>query len=366
MPEIYLALASSAAPDAAIATAATALCADGGPPELIQLMPIGALIARDGRRWRLDDLAHAQRVVEASRALAGSGDLVIDYDHQTDIAVPKGGRAEAAGWIKVQGLEARPEGIFARVEWTAEAAAKLAAKAYRYISPVFQYDAAGRVLRILRAGLTNNPALDLLALASAGASPNHGAVMEPWLQELLQALGLPPTADRATALAHAAQLQAAAQTARSATAQVAQIATAAGLAAGATADQVVTAVTSMRTTEPDPTRYVPMATYTAVASQLQTLQGNVAKAAAETAADGAIKAGKLAPAQRDWAIGYASKDPEGFKVFMDAQPVIVQPGAHVPGGKPEDKIPGQLDDADKAICAALGLSPDEYLKTKAA
>lgn len=50
---------------------------------------------------------------------------VIDYDHQTDIGVPKGGTAPAAGWITA--FQAREDGIWARVEWTGKARAAIAA-----------------------------------------------------------------------------------------------------------------------------------------------------------------------------------------------------------------------------------------------
>jgi phage I-like protein len=58
--------------------------------------------------------------------------------------------------------------IFARVEWTAEAAEAVKGKKYRYVSPVFEHAKDGSVERILRAALTNNPALiELPALAHA-------------------------------------------------------------------------------------------------------------------------------------------------------------------------------------------------------
>lgn len=57
-------------------------------------------------------------------------------------------------------------------------------------------------------------------------------------------------------------------------------------------------------------------------------------AAAIAAVDGAIKAGKLTPAQRDWAVERAKKDMKDFETFLAGQPVIVAPGAKQPGGKP--------------------------------
>jgi hypothetical protein len=72
--------------------------------------------------------------------------------------------APAAGWMKQ--FQARTNGLWALVAWTTNARALLDKREYRFISPVFAYTPAGEVLQILRAGLTNSPALELTALAS--------------------------------------------------------------------------------------------------------------------------------------------------------------------------------------------------------
>ena len=110
----------------------------GNPPEWVQLMPAGELHARDGRRWRLDD---ADKVIAETRRRNGGVDLVFDYEHQTDHAPRNGQEAPASGWIKE--LQARAGGIWGRVEWTAHAKARIEAREYRYISPVFRHTRAG-------------------------------------------------------------------------------------------------------------------------------------------------------------------------------------------------------------------------------
>ena len=65
-------------------------------------------------------------------------------------------------------------GLFAvGVQWTDKARAMIAAREYRYISPVFPYNAVtGEVQKIVGLGLTNNPALPGLAnLAALSAKP---------------------------------------------------------------------------------------------------------------------------------------------------------------------------------------------------
>jgi Mu-like prophage I protein len=143
----------------------------------------------------------------------GRGRLPVDYDHSIDLAAPKGLPAPAAGWIDQ--LEARADGIWGRVAWTARAAASIAALEYRHISPVFDHTRGGAVVRILRAALTNSPAIpNLTALAaSAGAAvlavaapadPRAVALAARVRQAQRAAIGLPVTAAEAVRLELAA------------------------------------------------------------------------------------------------------------------------------------------------------------------
>ena len=79
-----------------------------------------------------------------------------------------GNRECAPGWIR--GLQARAGALWARVEWTARAAAMLKAREYRYISPTFFHARNGTVKRIEGAALTNCPALVMPAPASNGVA----------------------------------------------------------------------------------------------------------------------------------------------------------------------------------------------------
>src|SRR5215469_10919079 len=133
-------------------------------PEWIELIPAGKFSAVDGRGpFENED---PDSIVAASIDRMPQVGLVLDYDHSTDLAAPEGRPSIAAGWIKQFKVERGA--IFARIEWTVKAAEALRAKEYRYISPVFEHAKDGKVERILRAALTNNPALiNLPAIASA-------------------------------------------------------------------------------------------------------------------------------------------------------------------------------------------------------
>lgn len=142
-----------------------------------RMLPAGVFRAADGSGrpagvpgWSING-AIAQRII-AGRA--GRDDLVIDYEHQTIAAAANGQPAPAAGWIgRLEWREG--DGLHAAgVRWTNRAAAMIAAREYRFISPVFTFDGkTGEVGDIQSAGLTNNPGLagltDLALLT--GTSP---------------------------------------------------------------------------------------------------------------------------------------------------------------------------------------------------
>jgi phage I-like protein len=136
----------------------------------IQLLPTGTFRARDGRPkdvasgYWLITAPVAQRLIR--KAAERATDLVIDYEHQTLNSAENGQPAPAAGWFRSTSLEWREgHGLYAgQVQWTNKAAAMIAAREYRYLSPVFSYDKqTGEVLELHHVGLTNFPALDGMA-----------------------------------------------------------------------------------------------------------------------------------------------------------------------------------------------------------
>lgn len=259
-------------------------------------------LCSDIRAGRLPDQAAAQRIIEATIAYQKGADLPFDYDHQLVFAEKNGQPAIASGWIKE--LAVRPDGIWGRVDWTAKAAAHIAAKEYRYLSPMFAHDKDGNVLRLAGAGLTNVPNLEITAIAS-----QHGEDCTMDLLKILAALfGLPETSDQAAIVAHCQKLlsgfSAVSQRlgiaeannpiliATAAQAAFGKVAKALGQPETATIDQLVTAAAQVVTTAtgtPDPSKWVAMAQHQAVADELKTIKG--AQIGAEV--DAAIKAGKI-------------------------------------------------------------------------
>ncbi len=138
------------------------------PAMSFRLIPAGKFRALDGRPqgldgWVMDGIA-ARNIIAA---LSGrKNDVLIDYEHQS---IAAGIEAPAAGWFKSLSWR-EGDGLYVTdARWTRKAAAMLTNREYRYISPVFQYEKeTGRVLSIISAAITNNPALDgLTDLAAA-------------------------------------------------------------------------------------------------------------------------------------------------------------------------------------------------------
>lgn len=335
-----------------------ALGTAGAPPAEVQLFPMGRIEGRDGRGpWELVDQAHAEAVIAATRTLVGPQDMMIDYDHQAVFAVGagKGGTAEAAGWLPLDTLEARADGIWGRPNWTAAAAARLADKAYRYLSPYFGSDkATGRLTRIFNVGLVNQPAIREIA-AAAAVDLNPGTPQS--MKTILKALGLKDDATEGEACASIAALTQAASSAE----QLAAAATALGLKPEATGEEVVAAATAAAAGgAPDPAKFVPIAALTEVTDKLKVINEERATAAV----DEATAAGKLTPALRQWGIDLFNQDEARFAAFVKGQPAVIPAGKSPAAGKVDGDGKAQLTDEDRQACAALGVSEEDFLKTR--
>ena len=320
-------------------------------PEWIELLPAGVFYGRDGRGpFRLDDPA---AVIDSTTAMQMNAGLPIDYDHATDFGAPEGRPAPAAGWIRE--LEVRDGAVWGRVEWTARAANSIVAREYRYVSPVFQFDPRdGSVTRLLRAGLTNNPNLHLTAIAASRtatkASNARDERMEFPTEELRELLNLEGDATGAEVVAKVRELRAAADAAASATS-----AHAGGRRCGSVGDGAHAH---------DPAHFVAIAEFERALTELNTLRAERARERAAHVVEEMIRAGKIVPAQREWAIAYCAADARGFQAFAAKQPSIVGENLGLGGEPPADRRAGGLNAAELAICAQLGLKHSEFMRRK--
>ncbi len=293
-----------------------------GLSEWIHLLPAGEIVTRDGRGPYRN--TNPQGIVE--KYLADGMPVAIDYEHQSLDAEEKTAPTPAAGWIHE--LEIRGGEIWARVEWNERAAEMIAAKEYRYISPVFQYDPkTGVVGRIVGAGLTNRPNLFLQAVARQG-----GQHMNELIERLCCMLNLPVTSTTDEIVTHLQRLIDLVQGNESAAQAIAK---SLSLPEGTGLPAIATAVASRLSAEPDPARFVPRAEHDLVASTLQQLREQGKKDDAARKVAEAIAFRKVSPGMKGWATDYATRDPEGFAAFVAAAPVIVAAGSIAPAGAPK-------------------------------
>ncbi|HVP11858.1 MAG TPA: phage protease [Phycisphaerae bacterium] len=207
-------------------------------------------------------------------------DLPVDYEHQTlgGAYSSPSGQAPAAGWIKAlsavppgaAGREGAPAeaGLWADVEWTAEAREKLRSKEYRYLSPVALVRRSDRRLVGLHSvALTNKPAI----------------------------VGMRPVVGSDAAAAPGKEAQA------SAAAELREV-----LSLDQAADDGVVLV--------------------AAAERIRTLERAESIRQATDRVSQAMSAGRLTAAQKEWAMSLALRDPAEFDRWLEAAPVVVPLG----------------------------------------
>ncbi|WP_372426935.1 phage protease [Salinarimonas chemoclinalis] len=313
-------------PPALFQAAAAAVQLPANVPTTIHLLPAGTFQCADGRGPFT--VANASELISASFAIAAGQTLPIDYDHATDLAAPKGGPAPAAGWIA--SMHSRADGIWGDVEWTPAATERIRNREYRFISPVIMFGADGRVRRIARASLTNNPALvELTSLNARRAEPGAvGMTMDQFLAELRKLLELDdPAADPAA---------------------------------------VIEAIKSMKKAGGvDPAKYVPMSVFQQTAAELAAAHQGCSLQAAQMAVDKAIEDGRLFVFMKDWALELCMSNRPAFDSFVDnlATPVagLAQMLKKADGNQIRDPGARAGRRVDE-VHTRLGLSPDDVAK----
>lgn len=328
----------------------------------IQLTPAGLFRARDGRPqnlpgWKID-AAIAARVI--ARAAARQTPFVIDYEHQTLYAEKNGQEAPASGWFEGKNLEWREgQGLFAtNVEWTPKASAYIDSKEYKFISPVFSYDkATGEVLQIDLSALTNNPGLDgmqdVAALAteffnrSASGQSHHNQEDQP-MKALAVLLGLAADASEAdiTVAVTALTTKTAEQETRIAA--------------------LTTETAALKTQSPDPAKFVPVETVTALQGQVATLTTRLNDSELEDVVQAALTSGKLLPAMESWARDLGKNNLAALKTYIEKNPAIAALNGNQTGGlAPNGSRVEGLNAAQLAVCTSMAIKPEDYKATLA-
>jgi len=351
----------------------------GGAADWIMLVPLGAggmALTVDGRGpYRVADPAK----LAVASLQAHSGRIPIDENHATDLAAPQGQPAPARGWATK--LEARSDGIYGHVEWSASGAALMADKAYRFISPVLVHDKAGNVLDLPRASLTNIPNLrgmsalhaqendnmDMLAqlrkLLGLADDADEAAVIakvkdacgnSTAMQSVAKAAGLPETSDTATLLTTVTALKAGTS--------LQSIAKAAGLKDDANEAAIVSAVTALASTGRE--------TITALQSEIKDLGTKLNAALNATArdkatayVDGEIARGRAGvKPMRDKYIAMHAVNPAEVEELIGAMPIIGPSGAQVTPPPASKDGTVSLNAEQENAAKLLGIDPVAYAK----
>ena len=139
----------------------------------IRIIPDGVTTSTNGT-IRLDAKA-AQVLVAAFNA--DPGDLLVDYEHQSEggtHAAPDG-KAPAAGWVKKLWYEAG-RGLMGLVQWTARARDMIRAGEYRHLSPALLVHKVDGLVAVLKSvAVTNTPAIKGLEPLTASVTPDSQA-----------------------------------------------------------------------------------------------------------------------------------------------------------------------------------------------
>jgi phage I-like protein len=333
-------------------------------PGWLRLLPLGEVKLVDGRP---PFEVTPESLTDMVGAFGERGtDLVIDYEHQS----LKGGQAPAAGWIK--DLEVREDGLWAQVEWTGKAQDYLKRREYRYFSPVLRIDPASRQPQeLMNVALTNVPAIQGLSPLVARWGGNALTVGEPKLEpasevveekapqdtmgweaykekvtlamELKARYGLEPEAPESDLWQKSVEF-------------FRDLAQGLGMPEEATVTQLKGGLADLKAEG---------SRIKTLEEELTALKAQLSEETANRAVEEAMLAGKVSPAQKEWALSYCRRDPESFKMYVDKAPRVVPVGERLNLGEGEYREDQGLTPEELAVCRTMNLTPEAYSQAKA-
>lgn len=297
------------------------------------ILPDGLFRSDDGRPasltngalldWKMDAAIAAALIA----ALEKSGKPILyDYEHNSLY-----GDSIAAGWID-RLVYVAGRGLFAHVDWVDDAAEAIAKKKYRYSSPCFLFDPkTGAVIQLLSVALTNNPALGDLGAVDLVRRAALSAIPVGALANLFLTAGGVPGSTLGDLNMTPQEIAALSNENGNLKTQVATLTT--------ERDKAQAELATLRKQVDD-----------------QAAADDEAKRAAMIEA--ALTAGKLPPAQKDFA---ESLDTAALAKFLDTLKPLAMLGKQV-DGKPtgEDGSLG-LNAEQLAWCNRMGVTPEQYV-----
>lgn len=281
----------------------------------VHLLPSGAILCRDGRRF---SMRHPGAIVEAFRARDAG--LPVDFEHATEKPAADGKAVPAAGWITQ--LKTRENGVWGLIEWTANAAQMIRDRAYRYISPAFMFAPSdGEILALKSAGLVHHPAMRLTALASEEVSMN--TTSGDFMPRVARALELPADADE---------------------------------------EDILDAIAGLK--KGDASKNIPVDAVAELLRDRYAARDAMGRIEADRKVAAAMDAGYITPAMRAWALSLCEQDAGAFDAFLkSATPAyahLFEPVRYSP--KPPASSERVAGGAANEIAATLGLKPADLLR----
>ena len=319
----------------------------------------------------------------ASFTSAGN-EIVVDYEHAAELSGP-GQKAVAAGWIS--GFTKKADGLWARVkEWTEDARRHIEAREYKYISPAWSFKSMDprtseiTGAELLSVALVNKP--HFVGMEPLFASTKFHQVekekeedgMDPKL--LAKALGLPEDSDEETILAAASDLKKKESKKDEPSKAVAskEVLEMLGLKEGATVEdfKVALALHGKKGEKKDGEEGGDSAVLAKLGKMEERLDGvekahkdstvALAKKECEELIDGAIKAGKVFPYEREELVALAGAEPKHVTTLIEKRPVMVPIKDRITGGKgPDGKEGAVVVTASQAeVNGQLGVSEEAF------
>lgn len=379
-----------------IAALSIELTASATPATRVRLLPAGEFRSNDGRpkecRTWVMNAACAKRLIET--AANKQIEYSFDYEHQALRAAQNGKPAPASAWFsELEWVEG--DGLYATdVRWTAAATQMIASLEYRYVSPVFSYNAfTGEVMGLLNVALTNLPALDELddgvvvaasRLAAMSIIPDEESSMDEeqiayLLSQLRWILNLPETstaADIKTELEKIITAISGGQgTAAASVDLLAMLTTATDKDARIAEQEEKIAALSQQVY--DPAKFVPVAALSQVQEQYAQTITESGNQEVEQLITAALSDRRLLPGELEtWARDLGQKDPAALKAYLEKAPPMAalnrmqtQDVSGTTSGAPrsadprnEGKNPAALDPVLVALSQQFGHDPAEIAR----
>lgn len=379
-----------------IAALSISLTAEATPATRVRIFPAGEFRSNDGRpkecpAWVMN-AACAQRLIAA--AASKKVDYSFDYEHQTLRAVTNGKPAPASAWFKsLEWVEG--DGLYAvDVDWTAAASQMIAAREYRYLSPMFDYHpVTGEVGQLINVALTNLPALEeldegVIAAASRLAAtsstfPESTSMDEEQIAYLLSQLrwilNLPETSTAADIKTELEKIITAISGGKELAATNVDLLALinAGTDKDARIAEQEAKIADLSQRVYDPAKFVPVAALSQVQEQYAQTITESGSQEVEQLITAALSDRRLLPGELEtWARDLGQKDPAALKAYLEKAPPMAalnrmqtQEAPGTTSGAPrsadprnEGKNPAALDPVLVALSQQFGHDPAEIAR----